>query len=76
MKKEDTEKRLFFRYQKIDNHLKDNLKKHVLYFSNPLKFNDPFDSKFDVIYKGTWKCSTHREHFHLRNEGSIHREHF
>ena len=53
MKKEETEKRLFFRYQKIDDHLKDNLKKHVLYFSNPLKFNDPFDSKFDVMYKGT-----------------------
>lgn len=53
MKKEETEKRLFFRYQKIDNHLKDNLKNHVLYFSNPLKFNDPFDSKFEVIYKGT-----------------------
>ncbi|MBU4374640.1 MAG: acylphosphatase [Euryarchaeota archaeon] len=27
-------------------------------------------------YVFNWKVSIHREPFHLRNEGSIHREHF
>ena len=53
MKKSETEEKLFFRYQKINDHTKDNLKNHVLYFNDPENFNDPFDSKVDVIYRGS-----------------------
>ena len=53
MKKSGTEEKLFFRYQKINDHTKDNLKNHVLYFNDPENFNDPFDSKVDVIYRGS-----------------------
>jgi hypothetical protein len=35
MEKEETEKSLFFRYQKIDGYTKDNLKNNVLYFNDP-----------------------------------------
>ena len=53
MEKEETEERLFFRYQKIDEYTKDNLKNNVLYFNDPENFNDPFDCKIDIIYQGT-----------------------
>lgn len=53
MEKEETEERLFFRYQKINECTKDNLKKNVLYFNDPENFNDPFDCKIDIIYQGT-----------------------
>ena len=53
MKKEGTEQKLFFRYQKINDNTKDNLKNHVLYFNDPENFNDPFDSKRDITYRGS-----------------------
>lgn len=53
MNKEETEEILFFRYQKIDDYTKDNLKNNVLYFNDPENFNDPFDSKIDIIFQGT-----------------------
>lgn len=53
MKTEETEEILFYRYQKIDEFTKDNLKKNVLYFNDPENFNDPFDCKIDVIFQGT-----------------------
>lgn len=55
MKKEETEEKLFFRYQKIDEYTKDNLKKNVLYFNDPENFNDPFDCKIDITHEGTKK---------------------
>lgn len=55
MKKEEPENRLFFRYQKIDEYTKDNLKKNMLYFNDPENFNDPFDCKIDLIQEGTKK---------------------
>jgi hypothetical protein len=53
MEKEETEEKLFFRYQKIDDYTKDNLKKNVLYFNDPENFNDPFDCKIDITLEGT-----------------------
>ncbi len=53
MEKEETEERLFFRYQKIDEFTKENLKNNVLYFNDPENFNDPFDCKIDITYQGT-----------------------
>ena len=53
MEKDGTEERLFFRYQKIDEYTKDNLKKNMLYFNDPENFNDPFDCKIDIIQQGT-----------------------
>ena len=53
MEKDGTDDRLFFRYQKIDECTKDNLKKNVLYFNDPANFNDPFDCKIDLIHEGT-----------------------
>ena len=55
MKKDETENRLFFRYQKIDECTKDNLKKNMLYFNDPENFNDPFDCKIDITHEGTKK---------------------
>lgn len=59
MKKEEIEGRIF-KYRKIDdhtkeNHTKENLINNVLFFSHPEDFNDPFDSKIKVEYKGTIK---------------------
>lgn len=54
MKKEETEGRLF-KYRKINDHTKDNLINNELFFSHPEDFNDPFDSKIVVEYKGTIK---------------------
>lgn len=53
MEKEETEERLFFRYQKIDEFTKENLKNNVLYFNDPENYNDPFDCKIDITYQGT-----------------------
>ena len=53
MKKGETEEILFFRYQKIDSYTKDNLKRNVLYFNDPDNFNDPFDSKIDIMHQGS-----------------------
>ena len=42
------------------------------------KFGPPDELELKEVEKPIpkWKGSTHREPFHLRNEGSIHREHF
>lgn len=53
MEKDKNEERLFFRYQKIDENTKDNLKNNFLYFNDPENFNDPFDCKIDIIHQGT-----------------------
>ena len=53
MVKDENEERLFYRYQKIDECTKDNLKNNVLYFNDPEKFNDPFDSEIDITHQGT-----------------------
>ena len=55
MKNEGNKDKLFFRYQKINDNTKNNLKNHVLYFNDPDKFNDPFDSKRDITYRGSRK---------------------
>ncbi|MCZ7398591.1 MAG: DUF2971 domain-containing protein [Candidatus Methanoperedens sp.] len=54
MEKEGNEDRLF-KYVKINDHTKDNLINNELFFSHPEDFNDPFDSKIEVEYKGTIK---------------------
>jgi hypothetical protein len=43
---------IFFQYRKVDTHTLEALENHELYFSNPSEFNDPFDSKLDLIWKG------------------------
>jgi hypothetical protein len=43
---------IFFQYRKIDTHTLEALENHKLYFSNPSEFNDPFDSKLDLIWRG------------------------
>lgn len=65
MEKDENEERLFFRYQKIDEYTKDNLKNNVLYFNDPENFNDPFDSKIDITYQGTKEAWSN---FLLRNK--------
>jgi hypothetical protein len=54
MEKEEIEGRLF-KYQKINDNTKDNLTNNELFFSHPEDFNDPFDSRIEVTYKGTKK---------------------
>lgn len=54
MKKEETEGRLF-KYVKINDHTKDNLINNELFFNPPEDYNDPFDSKIEIEYKGTIK---------------------
>jgi hypothetical protein len=43
---------IFFQYKKVDTHTLEALENHELYFSNPSEFNDPFDSKLDLIWRG------------------------
>ena len=45
---------LFFKYQPIDDYLIENLKHNQIYFNNPSKYNDPFDSK---IYDNGSGCT-------------------
>ncbi|MPM45043.1 hypothetical protein SDC9_91728 [bioreactor metagenome] len=49
--------KLFFQYQKIEdkdrNYTIENLSKNQLHFSDPTKFNDPFDCKFSLDHIGT-----------------------
>jgi len=52
MEKEETEGRIY-KYRKIDDNTKNNLINNELFFNHPEKFNDPFDSKIKVEYKGT-----------------------
>jgi len=54
MEKEETEGRLF-KYMKINNYTRNNLINNELFFNNPEDFNDPFDSKIEVEFKGTIK---------------------
>lgn len=54
MEKKETEGRLF-KYRKINDHTKDDLVNNELFFNHPEDFNDPFDSKIEVTYKGTIK---------------------
>lgn len=53
MLKELNDKKLFFKYCPINTKTKESLRKHQLYFSSPGKFNDPFDSKPNILFKGT-----------------------
>ena len=46
---------LFYKYQPINNHTKDNLRQSTFYFHNPCKHNDPFDSKICVYAECTEK---------------------
>lgn len=41
--------------------MKNVLFKNILYFANPLNFNDPFDSKIPIIFDATYRAS---EKFH------------
>lgn len=43
---------IFFKYTSIDKYTIPNLENQELYFSHPSEFNDPFDSKYNLIYKG------------------------
>lgn len=45
--------KLFYKYRPINDNTCKLIKDNELYFSNPDKFNDPFDCKLDFIYKGT-----------------------
>ncbi|MCX9026407.1 MAG: DUF2971 domain-containing protein [Candidatus Methanoperedens sp.] len=54
MEKEETEGRLF-KYRKINDHTKNGLINNELFFNHPQDFNDPFDSKIEVEFKGTIK---------------------
>ena len=54
MEEEETEGRLY-KYLKINDNTKNNLINNELFFSHPEDFNDPFDSKIKVEYKGTIK---------------------
>jgi hypothetical protein len=40
-----------YKYQAINDNTKDALKNNYLYFSKPSQLNDPFDSKFKLIWK-------------------------
>jgi hypothetical protein len=54
MEKEGNEG-IIFKYRKINDNTKNNLINNELFFSHPEDFNDPFDSKIEVEYKGTIK---------------------
>jgi Protein of unknown function (DUF2971) len=43
----------FFKYREISEKTFDLLENQELCFNKPSKFNDPFDSKFDIIWSGT-----------------------
>jgi len=53
MLKEENNKKLFFKYRSINEHTKVNLKQNQLYFTNPVDFTDPFDSRTDLVYRGS-----------------------
>lgn len=43
---------IFFQYRKVDTHTLEALENHELYFNSPSEFNDPFDCKLDLIWRG------------------------
>ena len=55
----------YYKFCSINNYTKENLKLNQFYFSNPMNFNDPFDSRTDCIYRGTRKGWEH----YLRKNG-------
>ena len=50
MDKEDPD--IFFKYLTINENTLKVLKNQELYFSHPSEFNDPFDSKLNIIWRG------------------------
>lgn len=44
--------RLFYKYQAVDDNLITNFKNNQLYFNNPCRFNDPFDSRIYYHHRG------------------------
>lgn len=46
---------LFYKYQPVNAHSLDNLKRSQIYFHNPCKHNDPFDSKISCHTEYTEK---------------------
>jgi hypothetical protein len=56
--KENRSLKYVYKYRTVNAHTINLLEKCDLYFSHPKEFNDPFDSKTDVIFEGTeieWK---------------------
>jgi len=63
-----TTEKLFYKYQSLkaekdDNgndiiYTLENLANNQLYFSDPITFNDPFDSKLSVNHNGTREMSS------------------
>ena len=51
----ETDLNLFFKYMAINENTLEVLKNQELYFSHSSEFNDPFDSKLDLIWKGKMK---------------------
>lgn len=46
------ESNLFFKYRTVDEFTIQTIQKQELYFSNSSGFNDPFDSKMDLVWRG------------------------
>lgn len=46
---------LFYKYQAINERTLENLTKNQFHFSYPYEFNDPFDSKYNIVWRGPEK---------------------
>lgn len=49
---ETTGKPFFYQYRPINDRLIENLSKNQIFFNDPNKFNDPFDSMYDIYFEG------------------------
>lgn len=60
---DEDDSNLFFKYRPITGNTCKILENQELYFSNSSGFNDPFDCKLDLIWRGTrntWDGFLHR----------------
>ena len=49
---ETTGKPFFYQYRPINDRLIENLSNHQIFFNDPRKFNDPFDSQYNIYLEG------------------------
>ncbi len=65
---------VLYKYSKFDEYAEKNFTNNEIYFSSPDEFNDPFDSKPNLIYDGTLKeikrylCKLYQKKYPTRNK--------
>ena len=51
---------MIYKYRNLNDHTREMIKNNTLYFSNPLKYNDPFDTIINFYFEGDYDLLCHK----------------